>query len=139
MPKKGKRPVTTNLTSVLRISNDGRGVDKFEFISVSYHHSLTLLNLASPSITQGTSYSYYKCCFLSPHLSISVAFATLNSLPVELLLFSGPFLLNHKGVLLSFLLFLGYLIFCCDLNYLLRLNSTFLFGSNLKLCATQSG
>lgn len=40
MPKKGKRPVTTNLTSVLGISNDGRGVDKFEFISVSYHHLL---------------------------------------------------------------------------------------------------
>ena len=40
MPKKGKRPVTTNLTSVLGIRNDGRGADKFEFISVSYHHLL---------------------------------------------------------------------------------------------------
>ena len=136
MPKKGKRPVTTNLTSVLRISNDGRGVDKFEFISVSYHHSLTLLNLASPSTTQGTSYSYYKCCFLSPHLSISVACATLHSFLVELFFLWGPFSsLNHKRVLLSFVLFLGHLVFCHDLNYPLGLNPTFLFGSNLKFRA----
>ena len=42
MPKK-QRPVTTNLTSVSGMRNDGRGEDKFEFISVSYLHSL--LNL----------------------------------------------------------------------------------------------
>ena len=40
MPKKGKRPMTTNLTSVLGMRSDRRGADKFEFISVSYHHSL---------------------------------------------------------------------------------------------------
>ena len=69
MPKKGKRPVTTNLTSVLGIRNDGRGANKFEFISVSYHHSLTLLNLASPSI-----YSRYLLLLLEMLFSSSSSF-----------------------------------------------------------------
>ena len=103
----------------------------FQFLTITYW--LTLLNLASPSTTQGTSYSYYKCCFLSPHLSISVACATLHSFLVELFFLWGPFSsLNHKRVLLSFVLFLGHLVFCHDLNYPLGLNPTFLFGSNLK-------
>ena len=105
----------------------------FQFLTITY--CLTLLNLASPSTTQGTSYSY-KCCFLSPHLSISVTCATLNSFLVELVFLWGPFSsLNHKGVLLSFVLFLGHLVFCNDLNYPVGLNPTFLFGSNLKFRA----
>ena len=54
---------------------------------------------------------------------------------MKLLFLWGPFSsLNHKGILL-FLLFWGHLVFCHDLNYPLRLNPTFLFGSNLKFSA----
>lgn len=104
------------------------------FQCLTITHCLTLLNLASPSTTQGTSYSIRNAVF-----SVLI-FSFQSHLPLlinSLWNFSSSRVpcLNHKGVLLSFLLFLGHLVFCHDLKYPLGLNPIFLLGSNLKFCA----
>ena len=136
----------TNLTSVSGRRKDERGANKFEFTSVSYHHSLLnpfefdfslhylryLLLLLEMLFSQSSSFHFSRICqwYFTPCGTF---------LPLRY--FSS---LNHKDVLLlSFLLFLGnvswLLVFCNDLNYPLWSNPAFLFGSNHKLCAIWSG
>ena len=75
-PKSGKRPVTANLTSVSGMRKDKRGVDKFEFILVSYHYLLLnpiecgfslhysryLLLLLETMFSQASSFRFSSIC-----------------------------------------------------------------------------